>query len=150
MINKAVLLIVVSMFVTACTKSLDVPKIDKTQSPDIPQIDKKHGCDHQNLKLLLAVNKIQLVPKVKKCVKAGTEYTMTITVTGTDLNISAGDVTIEPKEDNDPEWLSSENSPDAGKLKFTVGKDEPKDAEYSYFIKVEGVGTLDPIVKVVH
>ena len=147
--NKTVLLVVVSMFVTACTKSLDVPKIDKTQRPDVPQIDKKHGCDHQNLKLILAVNKIQLVPKVKKCVKAGTEYTMTITVTGTGLNISAGDVTTEPKEDNNPDWLSGENSPDAGELKFTVAEDAPENKEYSYLIHVDGVGTLDPIVKVV-
>ena len=136
--NKTVLLVVVSMFVMACVKS-----------PDVPQVDKKYGCDHQDLKLILAVNKMQLVPKAKKCVRAGTEYTMTI-IAGNNLNISAGDVTTDPKEEDGPDWLSRENSPDAGELKFTVAKDELENAEYSYFIKVEGVGTLDPIVKVVH
>jgi hypothetical protein len=135
--KNTVLLIVISMFATACAKS-----------PSVAQLDQKYGCDHQNLNLILAVNKMQLVPKAKKCVRAGTEYTMTITVTGNDLNISAGDVSTEPKLGK-PDWLSSDNSPDAGKLKFTVGEDEPENAQYSYFIKVEGVGTLDPIVKVV-
>jgi hypothetical protein len=135
--NKTVLLVVVSMFVMACVKS-----------PDVPQVDKKYGCDRQNLNLLLDVNKIQLVPKKIKCVEPGTEYIMKITVLGNDLQISAGDVTMMPKPGN-PAWLSGTNKPDKKELTFTVDKDEPEDAQYSYFIKVEGVGDLDPIVKVV-
>ena len=135
--NKTILLVVVSMFVTACA-----------MNPDVPQFDKKYKCDRQNLNLLLNVNKIQLVPKKIKCVEPGKEYIMKITVLGNDLKISAGDVTMTPKSGN-PAWLSGTNSSDQGELKFTVDKDEPMNAQYSYLIDVEGVGTLDPIVKVV-
>ncbi len=135
--NKTVLLVVVSMFVMACVKSHDVP-----------QFDKQYRCDRQNLNLLLDVNKMQLVPKAKKCVEPGTEYIMKITVLGNDLNISAGDVTMMPKPGN-PAWLSGTNKPDKKELTFTVDKDAELNKDRSYIIKVKGVGDLDPIVKVV-
>lgn len=121
---------------------------NETVSPDVPQIDKKHGCDRQNLNLLLDVNKMQLVPKRKKCVNVDTEYKMKITVLGNDLQISAGDVTMKPKPGN-PAWLSGTNSSDQKELKFTVDSGAELNMDHSYIIKVDGVGILDPIVKVV-
>ncbi len=135
--NKTILLVVVSMFVTACA-----------MNPDVPQFDKKYKCDRQNLNLLLNVNKIQLVPKKIKCVEPGKEYIMKITVLGNDLKISAGDVTMTPKSGN-PAWLSGTNSSDQKELKFTVDSGAELNMDHSYIIKVDGVGILDPIVKVV-
>ena len=135
--NKTVLLVVVSMFVTACTKSSDVPALVN-----------EHGCNTQHLNLILDLNRMQLVPRKAKCVDVGAEYKMKVTVVGNDLQISPGDVTMKPKPKN-PAWLSGTNSPDAGELKFTVGPDAELLKEYSYIIEVKGVGMLDPIVKVV-
>lgn len=136
--NKTILLVVVSMFVAACGSNRDVS-----------QFDKNYKCDRLPLNLLLDVNKIQLVPKKIKCVEPGKKYIMRITVLGKDLTtIVAGSVTMVPKQGN-PAWLSGTNSPDKKELTFTVGSGAELKTDHSYIIKVDGVGILDPIVKVV-
>ena len=86
-----------------------------------------------------------VAPK-NKCVQVGETYLVVVKTFG--RTISINDVEIEPEIAGN-NWLNVLNNSDALLLTFTVPSSGVSLGDRKYKVKLDGVGVLDPVVRVV-
>ena len=126
-------------------------------APDCPKLSGWNSVRLTVAQYQLGLNKIKPI-----CVDLDKSYNIRIVVPGSsDHKVDAGDVTVEQKSGS-PFIISGDNSDDAKYLKITVKNydadagdevdcgDGSDDVCAGFWIKVKGVGELDPRVRVVN
>jgi len=99
------------------------------------------GCSEGNLKFHIGGSEIKVTPP-NKCVERGMTYDADIKEK-VGFTAVEGDVTIEGPVG----WLDRTNSPDRLKIQIVVPEDAPLGPQ-KYELIVDGVGTIDPVVRV--
>jgi len=133
--NKKTILLFLGTATLACAVSTSA------QTPDCPPLN--------NLKLTVDEYHLSLNDKRPICVTLPGTFKITIHQPGNaTVAIGAGDVTVRAKEST---GLTIDGSNDAPINKVTVNVDGDADADdiFAFWIEVEGVGTLDPRVRVI-
>lgn len=120
-----------------------------SMTDDYPPLPKPIACPPiQALKFHVSPNGISITPRCVT-VKIGEPFSAEIVVSppGFVSHIEAGRVKAIPNDSADT-WLKSEN--EAGSL-LTVNFEGPSGAlgDHKYTVKVEGLGQIDPVVRVV-
>jgi len=106
--------------------------------------------------LKLKVDKYHLVLVEKKpiCITVPGQFKIKIKpLSGSTVDILVGEATVEEKSASSPVTIRGTNDPAANKIIVKVelksGKYVDPDDEFDFWIKVDGIGLLDPRVRVV-
>jgi len=115
--------------------------VTNAQAPDCPPAGD----------LVLTVGQYQLNLNEKKpvCVTVPGEFKIRVhNPPGSGVSIGAGDITVEAKYEGGPSITGSNDAP-VNKITVKIGGSADPGDEFDFLIRVDGVGWLDPKVRVV-
>lgn len=107
-------------------------------------------CSQQKMKLQIQKYHLEFKLKEKKCVEIGKSYELKVQQAGPDdVQLAIGDITVYEKGQNGLTIRGTNDVANPTTMMVDIGGNANLGDEFEFYVNVKGVGTLDPIVRVV-